>query len=165
MVALPSPSTHSNSKLNAILKQLTVDLAQRNQHEVEVYVILDFLIAWFKENLQFKVSRSYPNVESTLERGSGDCNELSLLFIEILRSLGFKAEMVFGIVHVKGQQWAYHAWSRLWVKHGWIYIDPSRYSYRLSAKYIAFAHGDLRQQSQLDHLVGHIRGRVLAWSK
>jgi transglutaminase-like putative cysteine protease len=72
----------------------------------------------------------------TLERGSGSCRDLAVLFIEAVRSLGFGARIVSGYLHnpeqnVPGSEGAEttHAWAEVYVPGaGWITFDPTNRS-------------------------------------
>ena len=72
----------------------------------------------------------------TLERGSGSCRDLAVLFIEAVRSLGFGARIVSGYLYNPDQQvgWGLdgrstHAWAEVYVPGaGWITFDPTNRS-------------------------------------
>ncbi|KAA5595968.1 transglutaminase family protein [Blastochloris sulfoviridis] len=72
----------------------------------------------------------------TLERGTGSCRDLAVLFIEAVRSLGFGARIVSGYLYNPDQQvaWAMggrstHAWAEVYVPGaGWITFDPTNQS-------------------------------------
>ena len=115
--------------------------------------------------MTYQISRGAPSLSEIIERRSGDCNELSLLFVKLLKALGLNAEMVFGLVHVKADQWSYHAWARIKVKDQWYMVDPSHFKYEPHLAYIAFSNGDMTAQEQLAHLIGRINGKLLSWSK
>lgn len=69
----------------------------------------------------------------TLERRSGSCRDLAVLFIEAVRSLGFGARIVSGYLYNPDQQAAWagggrstHAWAEVYVPGaGWITFDPT----------------------------------------
>lgn len=69
----------------------------------------------------------------TLERGSGSCRDLAVLFIEAVRTLGFGARIVSGYLHNPAQDIAgsegagtTHAWAEVYVPGaGWITFDPT----------------------------------------
>ncbi|NJL07254.1 MAG: transglutaminase family protein [Methylacidiphilales bacterium] len=72
----------------------------------------------------------------TLERGTGSCRDLAVLFIEAVRSLGFGARIVSGYLYNPDQQAAWpwggrstHAWAEVYVPGaGWITFDPTNRS-------------------------------------
>ena len=72
----------------------------------------------------------------TLERGSGSCRDLAVLFIEAVRTLGFGARIVSGYLHNPAQDIAgsegpgtTHAWAEVYVPGaGWITFDPTNRS-------------------------------------
>jgi transglutaminase-like putative cysteine protease len=73
----------------------------------------------------------------TLERRSGSCRDLAVLFVEAVRSLGFGARIVSGYLFNPDQQAAWpwgagrstHAWAEVYVPGaGWITFDPTNRS-------------------------------------
>jgi transglutaminase-like putative cysteine protease len=71
--------------------------------------------------------------EETLERGSGSCRDLAVLFVEAVRHLGFGARVVSGYLY-NPLAWpeggrATHAWAEVYVPGaGWITFDPTNRS-------------------------------------
>jgi transglutaminase-like putative cysteine protease len=69
----------------------------------------------------------------TLERGSGSCRDLAVLFVEAVRHLGFGARIVSGYLHnllawPEGGR-STHAWAEVYVPGaGWITFDPTNRS-------------------------------------
>jgi transglutaminase-like putative cysteine protease len=82
-----------------------------------------------------EVEGTQPPLE-TLERGSGSCRDMAMLFVEAVRTLGFGARIVSGYLHNPLQQQtgssgtgSTHAWAEVYVPGaGWITFDPTNRS-------------------------------------
>ena len=69
----------------------------------------------------------------TLDRGWGSCRDLTVLFVEAARSLGFGARIISGYLHNpdqslmgNGEAGSTHAWAEVYVPGaGWISFDPT----------------------------------------
>jgi transglutaminase-like putative cysteine protease len=69
----------------------------------------------------------------TLDRGSGSCRDIALVFIEAVRSLGIGARIVSGYLHNPEQalvgssdDGSTHAWAEIYLPGaGWITFDPT----------------------------------------
>lgn len=87
----PSPYIDSkNKQIRAIGKELlaeTEDLPAWDQVEA-VY-------SWVRENVRYKFDKLPHTCAEALERGHGDCEELSAIFIAICRSRGIPARAVW----------------------------------------------------------------------
>ena len=88
--------------------------------------IINSTLAWLTSTIRYQPFAGQPSIQGTLSRKAGDCNEMSQLFVALMKTFGIEAEMVFGLVHVSNQSWGYHAWARIKVDKQWIEIDPSR---------------------------------------
>ena len=72
----------------------------------------------------------------TLDRSWGSCRDFAVLFVELVRSLGFGARIVSGYLYNPGQDLAgsggpgsTHAWAEVYVPGaGWITFDPANRS-------------------------------------
>ena len=72
----------------------------------------------------------------TLDRGWGSCRDFAVLFVELVRSLGFGARIVSGYLYNPGQDLAgsggpgsTHAWAEVYVPGaGWVTFDPANRS-------------------------------------
>ena len=142
------------------------------------------LAAWVYERIEFKPHAGLPDPHLALKRGFGDCNERSAALVMLLRGLGLRAEMVFGLIRLRGERWGWHAWVRVATPNAesahatgdetqsadqsslqWYEIDPSAPQREVGPEYIAFSAGDLGAQDNLLSLLGQVSGRVSAWSR
>jgi hypothetical protein len=161
-----SPSTLPlGSQLSISAQDLQTRLKITHPTPINVAKLLQVSLAWMQEHIEYQVHRSTPDINHTLKRGLGDCNEQSLVFVELLKAFGVKAEMVFGLVYIENNRWGFHAWARVLVDDVWFYVDPSRGRLIDHPGYMPFATGDLSQQASLGRLVGQVHGLVISWSQ
>ena len=158
---------HVSGVLHQILDQLQrqTTTAQETSHTIKLDPIVRAVLDWIKENIKYELHSGVPSVDVTLRRRSGDCNEISQLFVFLMASLGIKAQMVFGLIHLKDQQWGYHAWASVSDGLLWYDVDPSRGHLALTLGYLAFSRGTLDQQNRLQRLIGQTEGKVIYWSR
>ncbi len=81
--------------------------------------ILDKLKAihtYIARNYHYEAStRDYiKSAVEVLHSGSGDCDELSFLYVSLARSIGIPAWVVYGLLY-DGTTWGYHAWVRTYI--------------------------------------------------
>ena len=155
-------------ELVSYLQDKSIDQQKKHSKKSSTYLSVDSVIkgilSWMKSEMTYRVSRGTPALAEIIERRFGDCNELSLLFVEMMKAIGVQSEMVFGLVHVKADQWSYHAWARVKKDGHWYEVDPSRFEDNPHLAYIAFSHGTIDAQDQLAHLIGRVNGKILSWS-
>ncbi len=110
----------------------------------DYYSVVFTLADWTKENIKYDLSTL--NIKSTnkaswvLARKDGVCDELSTLFIAMLRAVGIPARFVAGIAYTEAPQfpenWGAHGWAEVYFPGtGWVpfdvtygqygYIDPT----------------------------------------
>ena len=61
--------------------------------------------------------------QKTLEKKSGDCEDIALLLLYLLQQNGYDAEVVFGLTHGKSKR--FHAWVELNFKGDVYVMDPT----------------------------------------
>ena len=66
------------------------------------------------EMLDKEITFSVPSAVQVLEARQGDCNEHTVLYVALARSLGLPARTAVGLVHVNGA-FFYHAWPEVWL--------------------------------------------------
>jgi transglutaminase-like putative cysteine protease len=105
----------------------------------ETGVNMSFLLAkelfvWLKENTEYMVHNGQGNVQPawlTLQKGSGDCDDLSFLYISLCRALGIPARFIRGFLLAEtdsGLDATPHAWTEVFVggglgNQGWIPVE------------------------------------------
>jgi transglutaminase-like putative cysteine protease len=109
--------------------------------------------------LEKKVTFSVPSAIQVLEAGQGDCNEHTVLFVALARSLGLPARTAVGLVYVNGG-FFYHAWPEVWLGE-WVAVDPTLGQHPADAAHLRFVVGGLAQQVEIVRLIGRLQIDVL----
>ena len=109
--------------------------------------------------LEKTITFSMPNAVQVLERGQGDCNEHTVLYVAMARALGLPARTAVGLVYVNGA-FFYHAWPEVWLGE-WVAVDPTFGQYPADASHIRFVVGGLAQQVEIVRLIGNLDIEVL----
>lgn len=106
-----------------------------------------------------EVTFSIPSALQVLETRQGDCNEHTVLYVAMARSLGLPARTAVGLVYVNGA-FFYHAWPEVWLGE-WVAMDPTFNQYPADASHIRFVIGGLAQQVEIVRLIGRLKIDVL----
>ena len=71
---------------------------------------------YIARNYHYEASTSdeIKSAVEVLHSGSGDCDELSFLYVSLARSVGIPAWVVYGLLY-DGTTWGYHAWVRTYI--------------------------------------------------
>jgi hypothetical protein len=112
-----------------------------------------------------KPTVSLPSALEVLRTRVGDCNEHTVLFVALARSLGIPARINVGLVYVRGAFY-YHAWPEVYLDEGrgrglWLPVDPTFNQFPADATHIRLARGGLEQQAAILPLVGRVKIAVL----
>jgi transglutaminase-like putative cysteine protease len=100
------------------------------------------------------ITFSVPSALQVLETGRGDCNEHTVLYVAMARSLGLPARTAVGLVYVNGA-FFYHAWPEVWLGE-WVAVDPTFDQTPADASHIRFVIGGLAQQVEILRLIGRL---------
>ena len=109
--------------------------------------------------LEKVITFSVPSAIQVLESKQGDCNEHTVLYVALARSLGLPARTAVGLVYVNGA-FFYHAWPEVWLDE-WVAVDPTFGQYPADAAHIRFVVGGLAQQIEIVRLIGRLNIEVL----
>jgi hypothetical protein len=112
--------------------------------EEDLYVVVHKVAEWTKKNIKYDLSSLTAEVSQkaswVLDNRQGVCDELTSLFIAMLRSLGIPAKFVSGVAYTNSElfteNWGSHGWAEVYFPdYGWIpydvtygqfgYIDPT----------------------------------------
>ncbi|MGE0160334.1 MAG: transglutaminase family protein [Gemmatimonadales bacterium] len=104
--------------------------------------------------LDKRITFSVPNAVQVLETRQGDCNEHTVLYVALARSMGLPARTAVGLVYLDGQ-FFYHAWPEVWLGE-WVAVDPTFGQYPADAAHIRFVVGGLAQQVEIVRLIGNL---------
>jgi transglutaminase-like putative cysteine protease len=111
--------------------------------------------------LEKKPTVSLPSAREVLRTKVGDCNEHSVLFVAMARSLGIPARIAIGLVFIHGGFY-YHAWAEVYVEGPpgqglWLPVDPTLNQFPADATHLALARGGLERQTAVLPLLGRAR--------
>ncbi len=112
-----------------------------------------------------KPTVSLPSALEVLRTKVGDCNEHTVLFVALARSLGIPARINVGLVYVRGAFY-YHAWPEVYLDEGngrglWLPVDPTFNQFPADATHVRLARGGLDQQTAILPLIGRVRMTVV----
>src|SRR5687767_6939840 len=107
---------------------------------------------------------SLPSALEVLRTKVGDCNEHTVLFVAMARSLGIPARINVGVAYVHGAFY-YHAWPEVYIDEGrgrglWLPVDPTFNQFPADATHVRFARGGLDKQAAILPLVGKVQMAV-----
>ena len=101
--------------------------------EINAFLVAKNIFAWLKSNTSYKTHEQNNNVQpsiETLHLKTGDCDDLSFLYISLCRAAGIPARFVRGYLVEEGANGNYvavpHAWAEVFVgfgKEGWIPVE------------------------------------------
>jgi hypothetical protein len=121
--------------------------------------VADRLTQGVYEHLDKVVTFSVPSALQVLEAARGDCNEHTVLYVALARSLGLPARTAVGLVYVDGSFY-YHAWPEVWLGE-WVAVDPTFGQAPADAAHIRFVVGGLARQVEIVRLIGRLRIEVI----
>ena len=111
-------------------------------------------------SMRKEVTFSIPSALQVLESLSGDCNEHTVLFVALARSVGLPARAAVGLVYLEGS-FFYHAWPEVWLGE-WVALDPTLGQIPAGAAHLRFMTGGLAQQVEIARLIGALGIEVIA---
>lgn len=119
----------------------------------------ELLNEWVFENLEKRITVSVPSAVEVLETRRGDCNEHTVLYVALARSVGIPARTAAGLVYSNGSFY-YHAWPEVYL-NGWVAVDPTFGQFPADAAHLRFTIGGLARQVELVRLIGRLQLEVL----
>jgi transglutaminase-like putative cysteine protease len=124
-------------------------------HSTDPYEVAGKLNGWVYTRLRKEITPSVPSAIEVLHAGKGDCNEHTVLYVALARSLGLPARTAAGLVYVRGKFY-YHAWPEVWLGR-WVAVDPTLGQFPADAAHLRFVTGELARQLDLVRLIGRLR--------
>ncbi len=149
----PEPLVQSDDERIAALARQIVG---RERRAGEVARLLN---AWVYENLEKAITVSVPSALQVMESRSGDCNEHTVLYVALARSLGLPTRTAAGVVYLRGTFY-YHAWPEVWLG-AWVAVDPTFGQFPADAAHLRFVIGGLARQVELVRLIGRLQLTVV----
>ncbi|MBI2564660.1 transglutaminase domain-containing protein [Candidatus Woesearchaeota archaeon] len=119
------PSEHIDSQYETIK-----DLAQKiREQETDSWKIVNKIGLWVKGSVKYNLSTLTEDVVQraswVLQNKYGVCDEITTLFIALVRSLGIPARFVHGVAQTDGNGlFGSHGWAEVYFpNHGWVPFD------------------------------------------
>jgi len=108
--------------------------------------------------IEKKPTVSLPSALEVLRTKVGDCNEHTVLFVALARSIGIPARISVGLAYVRGAFY-YHAWPEVYIDEGggrglWLPVDPTFNQFPADATHVRLARGGLDKQAAILPLIG-----------
>lgn len=123
--------------------------------ETDAWAAARRLAAWVARTLAKTPSVGVPSAVEVLRVKQGDCNEHTVLFAALARSVGLPTQMCAGLLYHRGAFY-YHAWPRVFVGE-WVEMDPTLGQMIADATHLQLIEGDLHQQARILGLLGRLR--------
>jgi len=142
-----------------LIQSADPEIARRAQriagHATDPAFVAARLNAWVYSALRKEITPSVPSAIEVLHAGKGDCNEHTVLYVAMARSLGLPARTAAGLVYLRGRFY-YHAWPEVWLGR-WVAADPTLGQFPADASHLRFVTGELARQLDLIRLIGRLR--------
>src|SRR3989338_3807312 len=141
------PSKTINSDDEEIIKKAS-EIAEGDD---DLYSVVYKLADWTKSNINYNLStltvKASQNASWVLQNRMGVCDELTSLFIAMLRSLGVPAKFISGIAYTNSplfeEGWGPHGWAEVYFPgYGWVpyditygefgFVDPTHFKFKES---------------------------------
>lgn len=119
----------------------------------------ELLTHWVHSHVRRELTPGVPSAQKVLERGGGDCNESTTLYVALARAAGLPARTVAGLRYVNGRFY-YHAWPEVYLGD-WVPVDPMLDQFPADAAHLRLAIGGLARQVELVPLIGRLKLEVL----
>ncbi len=122
---------------------------------------------WLWENVEKKAAPGIPSALEVLETRAGDCNEHTVLFAALARSVGLPTRIGLGVVWSDEHQgFYYHAWPEVCIplQNGttrWYWMDPTLGQPIADATHVKLVTGGVRNWFQLLPFMGKLQIEVL----
>ncbi len=129
--------------------------------EKNSWVACKRILAWVYTNLEKTPTLSVPSSLDVLRSMKGDCNEHTVLFTALSRSVGIPTKMIAGLVYSDGVFY-YHAWPEVYIGK-WVGMDPTLGQEIADATHIPLLEGGLKEQLELVKIIGDLKIRVIEY--
>ena len=114
---------------------------------------------WVHARVDRRAGTGMPSATQVLEQRTGDCNELTVLYVALARAAGLPARTAAGLVYLDGRFY-YHAWPEVYLGD-WVAVDPTLGQFPADAAHLRVTTGGLARQAELIRLIGSLKLEVL----
>lgn len=143
--------TEPTEMIDSGTKTVRDKAAELAEGESELYGVVFKIAEWVEQNIKYDLTTltadATQNASWVLKNRYGVCDEITTLFIALLRSLGIPARYVSGLAYTNYQEqngWGPHGWAEVYFQDvGWVpfdvtysefgYIDPTHIALKHSA--------------------------------
>lgn len=144
-----------NPKILAVAKEAIGDASTPWAKSRAIY-------AWVYENIDKISVISVPTALDVLRTRQGDCNEHTILFTAMARSVDIPTRVAIGLVYSEAiSGFGYHAWPEVYVGGAWVPMDPTLGQPLADATHIKLLNGSIGKWAQLVRFIGQIEVEVL----
>lgn len=115
-----------NIDINSQIKQKANEIAQG---ETDLYLVTYEIAEWVRENIKYDLntltSEAVQKSSWVMQNKEGVCDEITNLFISMVRSVGIPARFVAGTVYSNnGYKFESHGWAEVYFpSYGWVPFD------------------------------------------
>lgn len=102
-----------------------------------------------------------PDAKSTLKNMEGDCNEHTMLFVALARSIGIPARPVGGIAYLNGRFY-FHSWVEAYI-NGWRTYDPTWGQSPADVGHIRLVSGGIDKILDITKYINRLNIEVIEW--
>ncbi|MBM3315797.1 transglutaminase domain-containing protein, partial [candidate division WOR-3 bacterium] len=117
------------------------------------------LLEWVFRSLEKRATASFPSARDVLASMRGDCNEHSVLYAAMARSVGLPCRVAVGLVYLD-RAFYYHAWNEVYLGE-WVPVDATFGEFPAGALRLRLATGEVSSQAEILGVVQRIRLRVV----
>lgn len=127
--------------------------------EKNSWVSAQKILTWVYKNIRKTPTLSIPSSLDVLAMRQGDCNEHTVLFTALARSIGIPVKMIAGVVYIENGFY-YHAWPEVYVG-AWISMDPTLGQTIADATHVALLEGGIKEQLALIKIIENLKIKIL----
>ncbi|HLC85520.1 MAG TPA: transglutaminase-like domain-containing protein [Candidatus Nanoarchaeia archaeon] len=111
---------------------------QLAEGEDDLYIVVNKVGMWIQENIQYNLSTVTADVSQqaswVMKNRYGVCDEITNLFLAMVRSLGIPARFAAGLAYTNSplfeNKWGPHGWAEVYFPgHGWVPFDITYQQY------------------------------------
>lgn len=154
-----APYLGSDSFIQSDAPEILKKASELAGHEINILPAAAKLVEGVHQLMTPTPTVSIPSALQVLTVRKGDCNEYTVLFAALARSLGIPVKTVAGLVYQNGR-FFYHAWPEVYAGR-WIAVDPTFGQVPADAAHIALVEGSLEDQINLIQKIGKISVEIV----
>jgi len=129
--------------------------------EKDVWKQSILLYNWLYGNIEKTMVISLPSALDVLEHMKGDCNEHTILYAALARSVGIPTRIAIGLVWSEELNgFGYHAWPEVYYGQ-WRALDPTLGQEETDPTHITLLYGSLEKWAQLIPYIGQVKVEIL----